>query len=114
MRTKIGTFIETQTGGFSGSVFSLTQNNDLEIVPNLNKNSEDAPDYKVNLRAGGHEVGAGWKKTADSGKSYVSFGFDDFALPAKLYAVLALGLMGVKSSPDDSEEEEEHGQLALF
>ena len=84
---KIGTFTATETG-FSGTLNLLTKSIALEIVPNQNKNSKDAPEYKI-IDESGYEFGAGWTETArESGKPYVSARIDSPELPAPIYANL--------------------------
>jgi uncharacterized protein (DUF736 family) len=45
----------------------------IAIVPNANKASEEAPDYRVIHRKTGFEIGAGWNRIArQTGEEYLS------------------------------------------
>jgi uncharacterized protein (DUF736 family) len=82
----IGTFTRT-ADGFSGSLKTLTLNSKLQFVPETNKSSDSAPDYRIVL--GSLEVGAAWQRTAkESGRDYWSVKLDDPAFIAPLYASL--------------------------
>ena len=80
----IGSF--TKAGdGFTGSVKTLSINAKASIKP-ADKTSDKAPDYRV--YAGAIEFGAGWKKTSNEGRSYLSIKLDDPSFPAPIYATL--------------------------
>jgi len=82
----IGTFTRT-ADGFSGSLKTLTLNSKLQFLPETNKTSDSAPDYRIVL--GSLEVGAAWQRTAkESGRDYWSVKLDDPAFAAPLYASL--------------------------
>jgi len=53
------------------------------ILPNA---GPDAPAYRV--FAGKFELGAGWEKTSDSGRDYLSIKLDDPSFLAPVYANL--------------------------
>jgi uncharacterized protein (DUF736 family) len=83
----IGTFIRTADGKLSGSLKTLTLSSKLQFVPETDKNSDNAPDYRIFL--GNIEVGAAWKKTGkESGRDYWSVKLDDPAFAAPLYTSL--------------------------
>lgn len=82
--TTIGTFVKTDNG-FAGTVRTLTLNVKAKLVP-ADGGSEQAPDYRI--YAGTIEIGAGWKKTSDNGRDYVSLKLDDPSLPHPIYASL--------------------------
>ncbi|AVX92157.1 DUF736 family protein [Pseudomonas qingdaonensis] len=48
----------------------------------------------ASLRAAGHDIGAGWKKTSEAGRDYLSLTFDDPSFPASVYAHLIKGQDG--------------------
>ena len=82
----IGTFTRT-ADGFSGSLKTLTLNSKLQFLPETNKTSDSAPDYRIVL--GSLEVGAAWQRTAkESGRDYWSVKLDDPAFVVPLYASL--------------------------
>lgn len=79
----IGTFTKTDDS-FVGTIRTMTINVKTKIVPNADKASETAPDYRV--YAGGAELGAGWLETAkDDGRDYIAMKLDDpsFAAPIR-------------------------------
>ena len=62
-------------------------NSKLQFLPETNKSSDSAPDYRIVL--GSLEVGAAWQRTAkESGRDYWSVKLDDPAFIAPLYASL--------------------------
>ncbi|MDC7682150.1 DUF736 domain-containing protein [Asticcacaulis sp. BYS171W] len=80
----IGTFVKSDTG-FSGSVKTATLNFKARLVEN-EPASENAPDYRI--YTGAAEIGAGWKRTADNGREYISLKLDDPSFPHPIYASL--------------------------
>lgn len=63
---------------------SVTINVKPNIVPNKDKSSANAPDYRV--YAGGAELGAGWiEQGQNGGKQYIAVKLDDpsFAAPVR-------------------------------
>jgi len=83
----IGTFIRGADGKLSGSLKTLTLSSKLQFVPETNKSSDNAPDFRIYL--GSLEVGAAWQRTAkESGRDYWSVKLDDPAFAAPLYASL--------------------------
>ena len=71
--TTIGTF--TRDGdGFTGTIATLAIKAKATIKP-VKKAVENAPDYRV--YASGVEIGAGWSKTSETDKPYVSLKLDD-------------------------------------
>ena len=72
----IGVFTKTEDGGFIGTIRTMTINVKTKILPNPDKTSEAAPDYRV--FAGGAELGAGWRQSTKEGeRDYVSVRLDD-------------------------------------
>jgi uncharacterized protein (DUF736 family) len=79
----IGLFIKTPHG-YRGTLRTLTLNSKLSIVE-VEKQG-DEPDYRV--FAGQAEVGAGWKRTSQAGRDYVSLRLDDPTLAEPINANL--------------------------
>lgn len=81
----IGSF--TASGnGFSGTIKTLNLNVKATIRA-VERTSEKGPDYRI--LAGATEFGAGWKKTSNEGRDYLSVKLDDPSFPAPIYATLA-------------------------
>jgi uncharacterized protein (DUF736 family) len=79
----IGTFTE-KDGRFTGTIRTMTINVRAQLVPNADKSSDGAPDYR--LYAGGAELGAGWQQDSKDGETpYVAIKLDDpsFAAPVR-------------------------------
>ena len=83
----IGTFTADKNG-FAGTLRTLTLNVKLKFVPN-DKESENAPDFRIQTPAG--EIGAGWKKISKAERAYISVALDDPSFPAPIYARLIEG-----------------------
>ena len=81
----IGTFT-AEKDGFTGTLRTLTLNVKVKLVANDKGENENAPDFR--LQAAGHDIGAGWKKTSEAGRPYVSVSLDDPSFPATVYARL--------------------------
>ncbi|HBP5605537.1 TPA: DUF736 domain-containing protein [Pseudomonas aeruginosa] len=83
----IGTFT-AEKDGFTGQLRTLTLNVKVKVklIPNDKGDTENAPDFR--LQAAGHDIGAGWKKTSEAGRPYVSVSLDDPSFPATVYARL--------------------------
>jgi uncharacterized protein (DUF736 family) len=80
----IGTLIKTGDL-FNGTVRTLALNVNIRLVP-VEGASEQGPDYRI--YAGAAEIGAGWKKTSESKRDYISLKLDDPSLPNPIYASL--------------------------
>jgi len=80
---QIGTFT-AKDGSYTGTIRTMTINVKAQLVPNAEKASDGAPDYR--LYAGGAELGAGWnQESKDGGTPYVAMKLDDpsFAEPVR-------------------------------
>ena len=80
----IGTFTKTDTD-FAGTLKTLTLNVKMSIR-HVEKSNEKAPDFRV--YAGAVEFGAGWKKTSQADRNYISVKLDDPSFPAPIFANL--------------------------
>jgi uncharacterized protein (DUF736 family) len=85
MMAQIGTFTASATGGFSGTIHTLTLNAKIWIRP-AEKENDRSPDYRI--YAGRFECGAGWNKTSRGEREYVSVKLDDPGLAQPIYASL--------------------------
>jgi uncharacterized protein (DUF736 family) len=84
----IGHVTKLENGSYKGQLRTLTIRAEIDIVPNMTKNAENQPDFRVLTT--GVEIGAGWIRTGEtSGKEYVSLAIaaPEFG-PRKLYANL--------------------------
>lgn len=87
----IGTFT-AQDNGYAGTVRTLTLNVKVKIVA-TDKESAKAPDFRI--LAGNFEIGAAWKKVANStDRPYLSVTLDDPSFPTTIYARLIEGEAG--------------------
>lgn len=80
---QIGTFTH-KDGSYTGTIRTMTINVKAQLVPNKNKVSDDAPDFR--LYAGGAELGAAWRQESkDSETPYLAVKLDDpsFASPMR-------------------------------
>ena len=84
----IGTFTADKDG-FTGTLRTLTLNVKAKLVPNDKGGNENAPDFRI--QALSFDVGAGWRKTSEAGRAYVSCTLDDPSFPATVYARLIEG-----------------------
>lgn len=78
---------KTDDGAFTGRAASLDFDVNITILPITGKTKDTAPDYRVigkSPRGMDVEIGAGWNKTSQAKKPYVSvtadFGFGDMNL----------------------------------
>jgi uncharacterized protein (DUF736 family) len=83
----IGTFVKSDTG-FTGTIKTVSLNFKARLVE-TEGGSENAPDYRV--YSGAAEVGAGWKRTAENSRAYISIKLDDPSFPHPIYASLFEG-----------------------
>lgn len=113
---KIGTFEKNDNGAFEGRIQTLTFQAELQLLPELEKSKDTAPDFRIIAGDDEIEVGAGWFKKAKSGKSYISCKIDDPVFPNPLWPVLMAENDGEyslywdrpspKTKPVSSEEKE--------
>ena len=86
--TVIGTFTPVKDGGWTGSIHTLTINAKVRLVPNDNRDHENAPAFRVFV--GQSRVGDAWEARSggDKPKDYLRIKFDDPSLPEPLSAAL--------------------------
>ncbi|MBY5754890.1 DUF736 domain-containing protein [Rhizobium johnstonii] len=73
MATTIATLTQKADGSLEGIFATIRVNAPIAIVPNANKASEEAPDYRIIHRKTGFEIGAGWNRVARlTGEEYLS------------------------------------------
>lgn len=73
MATTIATLTQKTDGSFEGVFAIIRVNAPIAIVPNANKVSEEAPDYRIIHHKTGFEIGAGWNRIArQTGEEYLS------------------------------------------
>jgi len=84
----IGHVTKQANGSFKGRLTTLSIRADIEILPNVAKESNEQPDYRVRVQ--GVEIGAGWKRQSrTSGNEYVSLSLAAPELgPRTIYANL--------------------------
>jgi uncharacterized protein (DUF736 family) len=82
----IGTFMMSGDGSYSGSIKTLSLNVKQAQLRAVEKESENAPDYRV--FANGIEFGAAWKRTSRENRDYLSVKLDDPSFPGPIYANL--------------------------
>lgn len=83
----IGSFTVSRDG-YVGTIRTLTVNVKARIVPNDQKKSDAAPDFRV--YAGRAELGAGWKArtNGEEPRDYLSIQLDDPSFPEPIRAAL--------------------------
>jgi uncharacterized protein (DUF736 family) len=73
MATTIATLTAKDNGSFEGIFATIRVNAPIAVVPNENKSSGEAPDYRILHRKTGFEIGAGWNRISrQTGEEYVS------------------------------------------
>jgi uncharacterized protein (DUF736 family) len=85
----IGIFTAS-SNGYSGTVRTLTLNVKVKLVPNADKERDNAPDFRI-VAGSGLEIGAAWKKLSKAERPYLSVTLDDPSFPATIYARLVEG-----------------------
>lgn len=84
----IGNLKLSKSGGWEGTIQTLTINAKLRLVPNDNQSGDKAPAFRV--LAGTSEIGAAWKARSqgDNSRDYLSLRLDDPSLPKPISAAL--------------------------
>jgi len=84
----IGTFTPDKNGGWVGTIRTLTTNVKARFVPNDNRDTERAPDFRI--FAGGSEIGAAWRQRTSGSepREYLSVRLDDPCLSEYISAAM--------------------------
>lgn len=84
----IGTFTQVKDGGWTGSIQTLTINAKVRLIPNDNRDHENAPAFRVFV--GQSRVGDAWEARSggDKPKDYLRIRLDDPSLPEPISAAL--------------------------
>jgi uncharacterized protein (DUF736 family) len=84
----IGIFTATKDGGWSGTIRTLTIDVKARLVPNDNRENEQAPAFRV--FAGRSELGAAWRArtTGENARDYLSVRLDAPSLLEPISAAL--------------------------
>ncbi|HEV2549877.1 MAG TPA: DUF736 family protein [Stellaceae bacterium] len=84
----IGTFTPSKDGGWIGRIQTLTIHTKIRLVPNDNRENENAPAFRIVV--GKLRVGEAWegRSTADPSRSYLRVRLDDPSLAEPLNAAL--------------------------
>lgn len=73
MATTIATLTEKADGTLEGLFATIKVNAPIALIPNGQKASEGAPDYRIIHRRTGFEIGAGWYRSSQrTGEEYLS------------------------------------------
>ncbi|MGO7164723.1 DUF736 domain-containing protein, partial [Rhizobium johnstonii] len=73
MATTIATLTEKTDGTLEGVFATIRVNAPIALIPNANKASEEAPDYRIIHRKTGFEIGAAWNRISrQTGEEYIS------------------------------------------
>jgi uncharacterized protein (DUF736 family) len=82
----IGTFALAKDGGWTGSIRTLTINTKVRLVPNDNRDNENAPIFRV--FAGQSRIGDAWaaRSNGEKPKDYLRVRLDDPSWPEPISA----------------------------
>lgn len=83
----IGTFTKNENGAFEGQIQTFNLSAALTLVA-INNPNEKGPHYRVLFSATELEAGAGWVKTSQQGKDYLSLKLDGPTLDHPIYAAM--------------------------
>lgn len=86
--SSIGIFTPTKDGGWTGSIHTLIINTKLRLVPNDNRDSDNAPAFRVFV--GQSRVGDAWEAHSggDNPKRYLRVKLDDPSLSKPITVAL--------------------------
>ena len=84
----IGTFTPSKDGGWIGTIHTLTINTRVRLVPNDNRDNDNAPALRVFV--GKSRVGDAWeaRSSAETPRDYLRVRVDDPSLAEPLSAAL--------------------------
>lgn len=93
----IGHFTLAKDGGWMGTIRTLTINAKVRLVPNDNRDHENAPAYRLLL--GHSRIGDAWdaETTGEEPRPYLRVRFDDPALFESVSAALFPGEEGTSA-----------------
>ncbi|OYW82599.1 MAG: hypothetical protein B7Z26_02805 [Asticcacaulis sp. 32-58-5] len=80
----IGTFVKSDSG-YTGNVKTVNLNFKVRLSP-IENPSKDGPQFRA--YSGPAEIGAGWARTAENSREYISLKLDDPSFVAPIYASL--------------------------
>lgn len=85
---QIGTFTPASNGGWNGSIRTLTIDAKVRLVPNDNRESENAPAFRVLV--GQTRIGDAWaaRSSGENPKDYLRVRIDDPSLYEPINAAL--------------------------
>jgi uncharacterized protein (DUF736 family) len=103
----IGTFTRSKEGGWTGIIHTLTMNVKVRLVPNDNRQNENAPAFRVFV--GKSRIGDAWKSrsSGENPRDYLRVRLDDPSLPEPLSAALFWSGEGVAAQLVWNREREE-------
>lgn len=86
--TMIGSFTPAKDGGWTGSIRTLTIDAKVRLVPNDNREHENAPAFRVFV--GNSRIGDAWEACSggDTPRDYLRLRFDDPSLSEPITAAL--------------------------
>jgi uncharacterized protein (DUF736 family) len=85
---------------YVGDITTLTlYRRDVMLCP-ANKSHDREPDYRIvqEQEDGTLEIGAGWRRSSERGRAFISIVLDDPALPAPISAAMFLAEDGSKAA----------------
>lgn len=90
----IGSFVPTRDGGWIGSIQTLSMHAKVRLVPNDNRENENAPSFRVFV--GQSRIGDAWeaRSAANPPRDYLKLRLDDPAWPEPISAALFPGEEG--------------------
>lgn len=90
MANALGYVSETKAG-FEGALAMMNLTSSIRIEKNLDKATDEQPDYRIYAGETSTEIGGGWlRKAKASGREYVSITLADPQIgPRKIYANLS-------------------------
>ncbi len=99
MAQALGYVTKTETGGYEGTLATMSLKKRIRILPNARKETDAQPDFRI-YTEDRVEIGGGWNRVGKvSGNAYVSLTFSapEFG-PNKIYA--NLGRAAGQDDPD--------------
>lgn len=93
----IGAFTPSHDGGWTGSIRTLTIDAKVRLVPNDNRDRDNAPAFRVFV--GNSRIGDAWeaRTSGDKPRGYLRVRLDDPSLPEPITAALFPSAEGDKA-----------------